>query len=326
MALTTDNLTTVEGLTTEQTAAIIALSEKDSELVAKKAAGEATSTAYGLVDEALKAVTGKEKPGGVFTTDHLKSTLSQLKSASESGNAKTLKAELDDVKAKYEALQKEKAAPGDVARITELERDLKDATAKLENLQSKYTEDLEAWKTKNDEALKANENIRAAAVIDRDLEGFTYRDDIDASVVDIVRKAAREELMSRPRKWVKGEDGKETLVFLDDNGMVVNNPKTITPATPDFLLTQKLGGVIVQGKKATGAGSGTPNGTPSGGGSDFSLEGVGSKEAGSRKLADFVTNEKGLSPGTKQWQDAFDEIYRDTVAKADLPTKEPVAA
>jgi hypothetical protein len=111
MALTTDNLTTVEGLTPEQTAAIIALSEKDSELVAKKAAGEATSTAYGLVDEALKAVTGKEKPGGVFTTDHLKSTLSQLKSASESGNAKTLKAELDDVKAKYEALQKEKASP-----------------------------------------------------------------------------------------------------------------------------------------------------------------------------------------------------------------------
>jgi hypothetical protein len=213
MALTTDNLTTVEGLTPEQTAAIIALSEKDSELVAKKAAGEATSTAYGLVDEALKAVTGKEKPGGVFTTDHLKSTLSQLKSASESGNAKTLKAELDDVKAKYEALQKEKATPGDVARITELERDLKDATVKLENLQSKYTEDLEAWKTKNDEALKANENIRAAAVIDRDLEGFTYRDDIDESVVDIVRKAAREELMARPRKWVKGEDGKETLVF-----------------------------------------------------------------------------------------------------------------
>lgn len=322
--LSPENLAGVPNLTPEQVTAIVDLSSKAAVPFEKKVAGEATSKAYTAIDDAIKTATGKEKPGGVFTSDHLKSVLTDLKGKSEGD--KELATKYADLQAKHKALQDEKASPADASRVTDLEKSLTAAEGKVKALQDKYTTDFESWKTKNDEALKANDEIRAAAVIDRDLEGFTYRDDLDKETVQIVRETTRQRLMEMPRQWVKGEDGKDRLIFLGKDGLPVNDPKTVTPATAGFLATKTLAGITVQGKQSAGTGSGASGQPATGNPSGFSLEGSSSKPAATRKLSQFITNEKKLSPGTKEWQTEFDKVYDETIAKSDLPMNEPIGA
>lgn len=316
MPLTPENLASIEGLTPEQVQQIATLSAGVEALAVKDATAAATRAAYTAVDQAIQTATGKEKPGGVKTSDHLAAELSRLASAGQSDNAKALKAKVDELEKKLAAAGKDASAEA-TAQIEKLQRQLSAA-------QAKFDADLTAAVERAQQAEQANEDFRINAYLDNQFSGLTFRDDIPQHLVDLAKRAAYDKIKGLDREWVDTGDGGQRPIFKQD-GITVRNDKQLE-ASPLDLAAPFLKGVTVDVPKVAGTGTnkpGTPPAAqPSAGG--FQLNGYATQVDATRGLVGHLKS-KGLQQGTDAFQAEFDKISKEVIIPAGLPLRDAAA-
>mgnify|MGYP005989473315 CR=1 FL=1 len=282
--------------------------------------GDTTRRIYDNLEKDILEVTGKTKPDGEKSYKFLRNVLGEgVKSskALEANKKKTaeLQDQYNDLKGKVDAGD---ASGASAEKVAQLEKQLDEAKALTKDLEGQLTTKGEEWQSKFDQQQQESELTRVDATIDRAFGGVTFRDGLSDKVRGLVEKDAREMIRSMEREWVDGK-----LLFKDENGKVLRHPETSIPYTADDLILQSLteAEAIAVNRSQGGAGSGSSDSGGEGGTEGgFRLSGERDQVTATENLKNHLT-ERGLAPGTIEFQTEMDKAYSEVIIPADLPTQ-----
>ena len=282
--------------------------------------GDTTRRIYDNLEKDILEVTGKTKPDGEKSYKFLRNVLGEgVKSskALEANKKKTaeLQDQYNDLKGKVDAGD---ASGASAEKVAQLEKQLDEAKALTKDLEGQLTTKGEEWQSKFDQQQQESELTRVDATIDRAFGGVTFRDGLSDKVRGLVEKDAREMIRSMEREWVDGK-----LLFKDENGKVLRHPETSIPYTADDLILQSLteAEAIAVNRSQGGAGSGSSDSGGEGGTEGgFRLSGERDQVTATENLKNHLT-ERGLAPGTVEFQTEMDKAYSEVIIPADLPTQ-----
>lgn len=312
MALTTELLATVEGLTDEQKAKIVQLSANDEDRVIAQKVGET----HGFYDKAFSEMLGAEKPAGVKSTEFWAGKMKELQAQASNAGGE-LREQLDKLKSEKEALEaKVKDGKGGEA----LKQQLADKDGLIKQLQSKLEETKNEWKAKYEEAQSQASRMKITHEFDKALTGVKFKSEkvIPTEVRQTYIENAKQTLLSQYQPdWVDDGQGGKKLVFRKDNEIARNPDNALNPFTPAELLTKALTPILDTGKEAKGAGTGAGNGSQ-----PPASVGIG-QAATQAQAADVITEAlmgRGLARGTDAYQAEFDKAWKENNVPA-LPVK-----
>ena len=267
-------------------------------------------------DEDIKELTGKEKPGGKKTYDHLKSVIEELKA----GAGDDLQKRIDELQAERDELRKKvKSGAGDEAlksQLEKLEQRLSDKEDELKGVRKQLKEE----KASFEERLTAAEKEKQAVNIDYRLKNALGG--LQMAGDDVMPSAVRERFVQAELDAIRQEYEIETsedgeLVFRKE-GRIVPNPENLgNPITAAELLSSRLQPVLVAngGKKGGGV-------KPAAGGSGGGAPGI--RGAKNQVEADGMIRrhlqEKGVKPGSKEFTQQHLALRKD-YAVDELPVK-----
>lgn len=278
MALTSELLKTVNGLTDEQISTLLILSKNDEEKVLGQKIGEL----HGQYDQDIKSVLGIDKPQGKKTYAWLKEDiLPQVK------ETESLKSQLETLKTEKASLEKQLQ---DGLKDGDLKQKLTDANSQIDALKGQLEETETTWKAKVEEAQNSIVQMRIDQEFSSALTGLKFKDEklIPAEVRETYISSAKQNILNEvATDWIDDGKGGKTLVFRDQKGEIMRNKdNALNPYTPAELLSQKLKPILDQGRQQNGTGTGA--GKPGGGGSAATLDFSGVK---SRTQATPIINE-----------------------------------
>lgn len=301
MALNTDLLASVEGLTDEQKAKIAQLSANDEDRVIAQKVGET----HGFYDKAFSELFGTEKPSGVKSTEFWGQQVASLKKqAAEAGGE--LQKQFETLKAEKASLE-EQVKNGKGAEA--LKQQLADKDGLIKQLQAKLEETKNEWKSKWEEAQTEKSRLQIAHEFDRALTGVKFKSEkaIPAEVRATFIENAKQTLLSQYQPdWVDDGKGGKKLVFRKDGEIARNPDNALNPFTPADLLTKALAPVLDTAQQAAGAGTGA-----GGAGGHQAMASIGSAKT-QPEAAEAITQEllkRGLAQGTKEHQAEFDKAW-----------------
>jgi len=293
----------LEGLTDEQITALTTLSVNDENTVIGAKIGEV----HGNYQRDFEEASGLKQPAGVKTYDWVKSTvLPKVKSIAELetevNTLKTTKADLED---------KLKKNSGDEAlkqKLTDTESQL---TALKNQISQKDTEHTEALKKANEQ----NTSILLDREFDAALIGVQFKDEklVPKEVRDAFLATAKAQALAGIKPEFVDDNGKRTLVFRDDKGEILRNPKNLSePFTAKELLMDKITPILETGKSQQGGGAGGAGGSGGTGGSNHTLDLTGKKTQA--EATDAITNylmDQGLVRGSAEFSAKQMEIFKE---------------
>lgn len=302
-------------LTEDQIKAIESLSSNDE----NAAIAVKTREIWDSVDADIKAVTGEDKPTNTKSYDHLKSVLGGFKE--KAANSIELEKQIGVLKTEKTNLEKTIKEGGNdsalKAELKKLEQSIADKESTIEKLRNDFTvkENEFAGKIKAEEQknidLKFDTNFATA------LQGVKFKANIPQVAIDAVISAAKATAKTKGTPEFQSIDGKEKIIFRDQNNMIITNPKNLqNPLTADELFLEAISEVIDSGKAQKGAGSGAGGGE--GGGSTFTLSASNKVEA-DRQIREHL-NTEGIKPGTAAFQEKYSEIYNESKV-SELPSR-----
>lgn len=245
--LTEEILKNVEGLTEAQISAIATLSKNDESNVIGARIGEI----YGGIDADILAASGIPKDGTEKTYEYAKRIIGKLKSDAEASQG--LQSTIDSLTKEKTRLEKVIA---DGVNDSEAAKQLKQARTDLEAVKAQYNE----LNTKHQEVELSHAKALHGLKIDSALEAASMALKFKANLPE----AATKVLLNQATAKIKGmtsEDVNGAIVFKDENGAVMTNPKNLmNPYTASELLINELDtmGVLEIKTPAGGAGS-NPN-------------------------------------------------------------------
>ncbi len=321
MALTKDTLKGTEGLkglTEEQLAVIQTLSENDEKAVI----AERYKTLLDEFDGAVKEVTGKDKPREKISSVWVRDSLRELKEASDKATGPlqkkidTLTGERDELKKKIEA-----GATDEVLKKEheDLKKDLADKITRISLLERQVTDE----KTKTEEELtKAREatiGLRLDHEFQKGLTGVTFKDEklIPLKVRETFIENAKRNIRAKYKPDTIKDGEAEIMVFRDDKGLIVNNPKNLQkPFLPGELLLAEIQDILDPGKKQPGTGTGAGG---NGEGTAVDISGAKTRNEAVTLIRKALT-EEGIAVGSKEFGDRSAELYTEYNVGA-LPLK-----
>lgn len=311
----------LKDLSQEVLTAITTLSANDENTVIAQKVQE-IHTAY---DADIKLITGKDKPGGVKTYEHLKTILKEYKEASEKGTGE-LQAKIDAItKEKADLEKKIKEGAGDKAlgeKVEAMEKEVADKENRIKALQKQVDDEKTQAKAQAEKTQAEMIGLQFDFEFQRGLSGVKFKDEkeIPASVRDTFISTAMQAIKGKYKMDFMEKEGKKVPVFRDAQGMIVNNPKNLqNPFTPAEMLLAEIEPLLAAGHKQTGAGSGA--GAGSGGSGNGTFAGGGYKnrvEATDALRKHLFAN--GHAAGTEEFQTAFNKEWADNKL-SELPMK-----
>lgn len=268
-----------------------------------KAVDEATNKAYSAVDKVVAEITGQPKPGGVFTSAHVKSTLEGLKTSAD---------QVEGLKKKLADAEKLAGQGDNGAQVQELQKRIDGLESKQKRMQKDHSDALAA-KQKQLEDAQADFGRRAYDMeLDAAQGGITLNEGFDKNIQAALFRDARSRLSDNYTRVQ--EDGK-TVYYKGEAR--VNDPATQKPLSTQQLLMRELGSAVKIEEKKTGAGT-NPGGQGSGGSSTFALNGAKTKQEAQRQIDAFLA-EQGVVKGTKEHSEQRQKLYSEHVAGSELP-------
>lgn len=314
MALTTELIqanAATAGLTTEQIAAIVELSQNDENAVIAKKVGEI----YGGLDTDIATASGIEKNGAEKTYDFAKRVIGELKT--QAGTATELTKQVADLTKEKARLEKVIADGGGDAetkkQLTQAKADLASITKSFTDLQTQY----DNAKTEHEKAIFG---MRLDGELEKSVGGLKFKAGLPEAVTSVIMANAKEKIKGMAPEYIDDGKGGKILAFKDATGAIMRNPANgLNPFTASELLTKELSdmGVLETGKKTSGAGS---NGGQ-GGGDETIIDLTGAKTQ--NDADDIITKAllaQGLTKGSAAFQEAKTKAWIDNNVKA-LPIR-----
>lgn len=241
--------TALSGLTDAQKAAIAELSKNDEATVI----GTKIGALHGQYDADILNASGIAKNNGEKSYDYLKRVLGDYKTKFD--GSKALAAQLKTSQDKVVELEK-KIAEGAADEL--LKQQLKDAKHQVVQLQTQLTQKGEELTKAKSEYEQKEKNLQVGFAFTNATAGIKFKAGIAESVQKILLSAAKDEILAKgtPDFIDDGKGGKK-LVFRDENGNTLNNPKNnLNPYTLDELIMEtSLKDVIDTGKQQPGGGT-----------------------------------------------------------------------
>lgn len=314
MALTTELIqanAATAGLTTEQIAAIVELSQNDENAVIAKKVGEI----YGGLDTDIATASGIEKNGAEKTYDFAKRVIGELKT--QAGTATELTKQVADLTKEKARLEKVIADGGGDAetkkQLTQAKADLASITKSFTDLQTQY----DNAKTEHEKAIFG---MRLDGELEKSVGGLKFKAGLPEAVTAVIMANAKEKIKGMAPEYIDDGKGGKILAFKDATGAIMRNPANgLNPYTASELLTKELSdmGVLETGKRTKGAGS---NGGQ-GGGDETIIDLTGAKTQ--NDADDIITHAllaQGLTKGSAAFQEAKTKAWIDNNVKA-LPIR-----
>jgi outer membrane murein-binding lipoprotein Lpp len=281
----------------------------------KEVVDSAIKGVHDRYDEDIKELTGKEKPGGVKTYDHLKNVIEELKS----GDGSKLQEKITNLEQERDQLREQvkKGAGNDAlkAEMEKLEKRLNDKEDELKGVRKQLKEEKETF----EERIKAAEAEKMGLGIEDQLKDALSWLQIagDDQMPEAMRNRFIQAELEAIRKEYDIEMGEDGLVFRKD-GRIVPNPENLgNPITASELLSDRLKPVLLTdgGKKGGGV---KPGANRNGSG------GPGIRGAKNQVEADGMIRkhlqEKGIKPGSKEFTTQHLELRKE-YAVGELPVK-----
>jgi hypothetical protein len=294
--------------------ALVTLSQNDEAAVIAAKVKEI----HDAYDNDVKAITGREKPAGMKSYEHLKSVLADLKKAGEEGAG--------ELKTKVEALEREKAdlqkkikeGATDAAlkaQVDSLTAAIADEKKRASDLQRLVQEEKKKAEDAITSVKQENDRLVVGMEFERGLIGARFKDEtaIPKEVRGAFIENAKRSIMEKYKPDTIERDGKKMVVFRDSNGMIVNNPDNLqNPFTPGEMLLREIAPLLEQGKP--------------GGGTKPGASGNGSLSGGWRTKTEAVTAirehlaAQGLVAGTGKYDEEMNRLYQEQKV-SELPTR-----
>lgn len=321
MALTKEDLKGIEGLkglTDEQLGAIATLSENnEAAVIATK-----YKTLFDEYDTAIKEITGKEKPREKKTIEFLRDTLKETKEAADKATGplqkkiEALTGERDELKRKIETGA---ADEGLRKEYENLKVELGDKNVRVSQLEK----DLQAEREKAAQELKRAQEATIGLRLDHEfqkgLSGVRFKDEklIPVKVRETFIETAKERLRGKYKPDFIKEGEQEVMIFRDEKGMVVSNPKNLQkPYSPGELLLAEIQDILDPGKQQPGTGTGAGAGTTNG---FLDISGAKSRTEATTLIRKYLA-EQGIPAGSPEFAKKAAELYTENKVEA-LPMK-----
>lgn len=299
MALNSDLLKSVEGLTEAQIATIITLSTNDEATILaskqkefKDGQTKVFAEAVGLAlkdSESFEAYSARIKDG--------------LK-----GDSTETKSQLDAANKKVTELEK---ALKEGSQDKSILQKLADAENRVTELTAAYDESKQALANKEDEFKNKFLDLKVSTDIKRAISGLKFKDSFSKEVQETLIKSAESQILQENKPDYEGD----TLVFRGEDGNILRNKdNSLHPFTATDLLKSKLVGALSEGVQARGAGS-----SNAGGNNPISLNGAKTQIEADEMIAKQLA-ENGIARGTQAWQEQSIEM-RTAANVQDLPVR-----
>lgn len=317
MALTSETLrgnAELSGLNDQQIAAIVQMSQNDENDVIGRRIGEV----YRTMDETITSVTGVKRDGDEKTYNYLKRAATELKQKADGASKYT--EEIATLKTEKTRLEGLVAKGGN----EETQKQLAQANADLENVQKEY-----ASLKKQSEKQKAEYEtqifgVRVDNEINNSLGGIKFKTELPESVTKVLLQQAVDKVKSFNPQFIDDGKGGKVLGFHNaDNSVMRNAATNLQPFTARELVERELETLgVLAGKAAPGAGTQAP---PAGGSGSGSGVVVDVSAARTRKefteIATQTLLQQGKTVGSKEFDEAMQEIYKSNEGYKNLPLK-----
>lgn len=312
MALTSEILranAATAALTDEQVNAIVTLSRNDEDSVI----GQKTGEIYGGLDADILAVSGIAKNGTEKTYDYAKRVIGEIKS--QAGNATELQGKVDALTAEKTRLEGIIAKGGSDA---ETKRQLESARADLANVTRQFNELKTQFDTAKSDHEKQIFDFRLSSDLAAASAGLKFKAGLPKSATDILLQQAILTVKRMNPQYVDNGKGGTSLVFMENNAVKRNPNNALNPYTATELLSDTLKGmgVLDEGRKQTGAGTGEGFG-----GGEFATDISGARTQ--KEAYDIIARNllaQGKTVGSKEFDDAMQKAWKDNNVKA-LPVQ-----
>lgn len=307
MALTIELLranAATSALTDEQLNAIAEMSRNDEATVI----GQKTGEIYGGLDADILAVSGIAKNGTEKTYDYAKRVIGDIKKQAES--VAGLQQQVSDLTKEKERLEGVVAKGGADA---ETKRQLEQAKNDLANVTREYTDLKKKFDTSEQTHAQELLNVRMDGEFAKAGAGLKFKADLPEAVKGVLLQQAVAKVKGMSPEYIDDGKGGKVLAFMKD-GSPMRNPETnLNPYTASELVEKELRemGVLDTGRKQTGAGSQGVDDTH--GGASADLSGARSQSEATEIITKSLLAQ-GLTIGSKEYQDKFDEIWKNNAA------------
>lgn len=279
----------LKGLTDEQITAITTLSENDEATVLGTKFGEV----YRQMDTTIEKATGVKRNGDEKTYLYLERAAKEY--AGKYADYDTLKTKVTDLEAKI-------AKGGDEALKAELENTKKElASTKTQFASLKTTFD-----TEKANYAKALTDYKIENEIARAMEGIKLKAGYNEAVLATLKAQAIANIKAKNPSFEE-RDGRERLIFHDENGTPLNNAENaLNPFTAMELLTKEFESMDILDKKlAKGAG-----------GKQTTIVGNGSHLGATTKVEadEIITKmlfDRGIAKSDPRFQVEHDKLWED---------------
>lgn len=292
----------LKGLSEEQISAIVTLSKNDEDVVI----GKRISEIYNELDKTILETTGIEREMGA----NPEKTYNYLRRATSAYAAKF--GDYDAVKSENERLK------GEIAKGASEE--IKGQLVSAQNELNKTKEMYNTLKGEFDALKESHERETLEIKIDNEIamakEGIKFKQGLNEIAMNSLIANAIAKVKAKNPTFVEGTDGKQRLVFKDENGVTLNNPENqLNPFTCKELLVKEFStlGILDERK---GKGNGGKDIVPP----SSNLIGGATNQAEAMKIISDSLLAKGYVKGTETYQAELNKMW-DENHIANLPTR-----
>ena len=288
----------LKGLTDEQIETIATLSQNDENTVIGQRFGEA----YREMDSTIEKATGIKRDGDEKTYVYLeRATKAFADKYKDYGTLKDRIAELEE--------QVKKG--GDEA----IKAELATAKAELEATKGQYNTLKTEFDNAKAEHTKALDGIRIDAEISAAKNGLKFKQGFSEQVLNTLIGQAIASVKAKSPAFEE-RDGKQVLIFHDENGAPLNNPENkLNPFTAHELLAKEFEAMDIL-EKAPAKGAGGSGNTVS---TQATMTGVKTQVEAEETIAKILA-EKGIAKTNLKYQEEHDKLWEENKC-SDLPVK-----
>jgi len=300
--LTTNELKSQEalsGLTDEQYDAIAGILKTTVD----KAVAVQLRETHDMYDKDIREITGLDKPIDKKSYEFNRQVLSSYRD-----NVETLKSEVEKYKADIAELSNK--SPDDA-----LKSELESAKNSIQALNDKISELNMAHKSELENMQRQNFEANINSIQSGVLSQLKFSDNYDSFAQDSFSKQAIAEVMSMGTPQISQVNGKDEIVFVDENNTPIADPSDITkPLTFGKAVVGKLSNYLVGNDKKSGLGNKAKPDNTSRSNGNFST-----KVEAMRYIEDTLATQ-GVAYGSEQFQERKDAMYKE-LGVGELPVR-----
>lgn len=294
----------LKGLSDEQLSSIATLSKNDENTVIARRIGEI----YGGLDTDIFNSSGIAKNDGEKSYDYAKRVIGKFKD--ESNSVQGLKGQVSTLKQDIEGYKKQIAEGKGNEAIAQQLKDVQKQLSDTKELMNKQNTD---WAKKCAGLENAYKDSMVRSAFSQALNGIKLKDMYPDSVKKALIKSAEDSILAQYKADFIDDSGRRKMVFRDDKGEILNNPKNqLQPYTAAELLKESsiLKDAIDTGHHQSGGGTPPKPGHTGGSGEGIDLSSARTQIQADEAISKYLMK-NGYTRGSVDFASKFTEIRND---------------